>query len=74
MPGSARVDGSKAQLTAAAVTLGQRFFGAGACSVALLEADSEHLVFRVATGQGAEQVLGLRIPVRTGIAGYAVSS
>jgi GAF domain-containing protein len=54
--------------------LGQRIFGAGACSVALLDDDSEHLVFRAATGEGAQEVLGLRIPVSTGLAGYAVSS
>jgi len=73
MPGTDHTSAHDALLTTA-VALGQRIFGAGACSVALLEDDSEHLVFRAATGQGAQELLGLRIPVSTGIAGLTVSS
>lgn len=54
--------------------LGRRIFGAAACSVALLDADDEHLVFRAASGAGADEILGLRLPVSKGIAGWVVSS
>jgi GAF domain-containing protein len=54
--------------------LGLRVFRAAACSIALLEPDDEHLVFRAASGEGAEEVVGLRVPVSTGIAGWVVSS
>lgn len=73
MPGTENTSAHDVLLTTA-VELGRRIFGAGACSVALLEDDSEHLVFRAATGEGAQEVLGLRIPVSTGIAGLTVSS
>lgn len=46
--------------------------GAAACSVALLE--DEELVFRAAAGVGAAEVLGVRLPVGRGIAGWAVAS
>ncbi|MEO6714093.1 MAG: GAF domain-containing protein, partial [Mycobacteriales bacterium] len=54
--------------------LGQRMFGAAACSVALLDDEGEHLIFRAAQGDGAQEVIGLRLPVSLGIAGWAVSS
>ncbi|MGY1717258.1 GAF domain-containing protein [Geodermatophilus sp. SYSU D01106] len=54
--------------------LGRRTFGAAACSLAVLEDDDEHLRFRAASGAGAEEVLGLRLPVSRGIAGWVVSS
>ena len=46
--------------------------GAAACSVALLEGDE--LVFRAAAGVGAAEVIGVRLPVGRGIAGWAVAS
>lgn len=46
--------------------------GAAACSVALL--DGSELEFRVASGAGADEVVGLRIPVDRGIAGWVVAS
>lgn len=54
--------------------LGRRSFGAAACSLAVLEDDDEHLLFRAASGAGAEEVVGLRLPVSRGIAGWVVSS
>jgi GAF domain-containing protein len=56
------------------VELGRLVLGAQACSLAVLDADEEHLVFRAACGAGAEDVTGLRLPVRRGIAGWVVSS
>jgi GAF domain-containing protein len=46
--------------------------GAAACSVALL--DGSELEFRVASGAGADEVVGLRIPTDRGIAGWVVAS
>lgn len=49
-------------------------FGAQACSIALLDADEDNLVFTVASGAGADSVVGLTVPVGVGIAGWVVSS
>ncbi len=61
-------------LLASIAELGRRIFGAAACSLALLEDDDEHLVFRAASGAGAGEVVGMRLPVSKGIAGWVVSS
>jgi GAF domain-containing protein len=58
----------------ALVQLGRRVFDAAACSLAVLEPDEEHLLFRAADGAGAEEVIGLRLPVSRGIAGWVVAS
>jgi GAF domain-containing protein len=49
-----------------------RLFGAAASSIALVDETQQTLQFRVATGAGAESVIGMRIPVGEGIAGYVV--
>jgi GAF domain-containing protein len=49
-------------------------FQAVACSLAVLEPDEEHLLFRVAVGVGADDIVGRRLPVGRGIAGWAASS
>src|SRR3954454_12584792 len=49
-------------------------FGAEACSIALLDAEEENLVFTAASGAGAEAVLGLTVPVGVGIAGWVVGA
>lgn len=49
-------------------------FDAAACSVALLDEQSGELVFEAASGVGANEILGRRMPSGTGIAGWAVSS
>ncbi|MGY1701838.1 GAF domain-containing protein [Geodermatophilus sp. SYSU D00766] len=61
-------------LLASLTDLGRRSFGAAACSLAVLEPDEEHLLFRAASGEGAAEVVGLRLPVSRGIAGWVVSS
>ena len=57
-------------ITAAA----RELFDAAACSLALLDETQETLVFHVASGAGAEEVVGQRVPVDRGIAGWVVSS
>jgi GAF domain-containing protein len=49
-------------------------FGAEACSLALLTDDQTELVFYVASGVGAQDVVGMRVPVGRGIAGWVVTS
>jgi GAF domain-containing protein len=56
------------------VEMGRLVLGAAACSLAVLDRDEEHLVFRAACGAGAGEVTGLRLPVSRGIAGWVVSS
>jgi GAF domain-containing protein len=57
-------------ITAAA----RELFDAAACSLALLDEAQETLTFHVASGAGAEEVVGQRVPVDRGIAGWVVSS
>lgn len=52
----------------------RKVFDAQACSIALLDADEERLVFAAASGVGADSVVGLSVPVGVGIAGWVVSS
>jgi signal transduction protein with GAF and PtsI domain len=63
-----------ANLLAETVTNVRETFGAAACSLALLEEDEEHLVFRFASGAGASEILGQRVPVSVGIVGWVASS
>ena len=49
-------------------------FSAAACSLALLDEQKEELTFFVASGAGASEVIGLKVPVGRGIAGWVVSS
>jgi GAF domain-containing protein len=49
-------------------------FGARACSIAVFDPESGELVFAAATGSAATSVVGMRLPVKRGIAGYAVAS
>jgi GAF domain-containing protein len=57
-------------ITAAA----RELFAAAACSLALLDEAQETLTFHVASGAGAQEVVGQRVPVDRGIAGWVVSS
>jgi GAF domain-containing protein len=56
------------------VATGRSAFRAAACSVAALDATGASLVFRAASGEGADEVVGVTIPVSRGIAGWAVVS
>jgi GAF domain-containing protein len=73
-PGNQRLAEFQAQALQSVTDLGRRIFGAAACSLALLEADDEHLRFLAASGEGAAAVVGLKLPVSRGIAGWVVSS
>ena len=64
--------GLEVELLTGIVAATRERLGAAACSVALL--DGEELVFRAAAGVGAAEVIGLRLPVGRGIAGWTVAS
>jgi GAF domain-containing protein len=49
-------------------------FEAAACSLALLDNNDTELVYYVASGAGAEDVVGMRMPSGQGIAGWVVMS
>jgi GAF domain-containing protein len=49
-------------------------FRAAACSVALLDENTDELVFHVASGAGEEDVTGLRMPAHRGVAGWVLMS
>jgi GAF domain-containing protein len=52
----------------------RRVYRAAACSVAELREQQGVLVYRVADGEGAEGVRGLRLPLGRGVASYVASS
>lgn len=58
------------ELLQTVVEAAARLFGAAASSIALLDEEHKMLEFRVATGAGAREVVGMRIPMSQGIAGY----
>jgi GAF domain-containing protein len=52
----------------------QQYFGAAACSIAALDDEAEELVYIASSGAGAEAVVGIRLPVGRGIAGWVAQS
>ena len=62
------------QLLQAVCDAAKELFGAAACSIALVEEETDEIVYRVASGKGAAAVLGLRLPLGKGVAGWVVSS
>lgn len=52
------------------VAAAARIFGAGAAAILLVDEDDETLVFRVAVGRNPDNLVGTRIPIDKGIAGY----
>lgn len=59
---------------AAAVTGIREVFGAAACSFAQVQPGGDTLLFVAADGVGAEQMLGVSLPVSRGIAGWVAMS
>lgn len=62
------------ELLSAVVDAARELFGAGACSIALLDEATDELVYRVASGAGASDVVGLRLPLGRGVAGWVAAS
>jgi GAF domain-containing protein len=63
---------SQSRLLTTIVAALRQQLSAAACSVALL--DDDQLEFRAADGVGADLVVGMRLPVGRGLAGYVVAS
>ena len=72
--GPALVPAGHEELVRSITAAAKYLFQAAACSVALLSDDQSELVFYVASGEGAENVEGMRIPSSQGIAGWVVTS
>jgi GAF domain-containing protein len=62
------------ELLAAVCRTTRRALGAAACSVAVLDEPGGELLYRAADGEGADTVVGVRLPVDRGLAGYVASS
>jgi len=72
--GRARLPGSADALLESIVEGAARIFGAAAASIALVDEATHSLEFVVAYGAGRDAVVGQRIPLGQGIAGYVAMS
>jgi len=60
------------ELLQSIVDAAAQIFGAAAASIALVDETQQKLIFKVATGAGKENVIGLSIVLDQGLAGYVV--
>ena len=70
--GRAILPSSNRDLLQSIVDAAARIFGAAAASIALVDEKQQALEFKVAYGVGNEDVVGMRISLDSGIAGYVV--
>ena len=63
-----------ARVSEAVTALARRVFGAAACSIAVLDEDNDQLVYVAATGIGAAEIIGTRLPLGRGFAGWVAQS
>ena len=68
--GRSILPGSHDELLQTIVEAAARIFSAAAASIALVDEKNQTLVFDVAYGAGRDEVIGMRIPINEGIAGY----
>ena len=68
--GKAVLPSSNIELLQSIVDAAARIFGAAAASIALVDNTGKNLVFKVASGEGQDEIIGLSIPIDKGIAGY----
>jgi transcriptional regulator with GAF, ATPase, and Fis domain len=68
--GRAVFPSSNLELLQSIVDAAARIFGAAAASISLVDREGHELAFKVAYGVGREDVVGRRIPLGKGIAGY----
>jgi GAF domain-containing protein len=61
-------------LLAAITEVARGIFGAMASSILLLDEEADELVFEAIAGYGEDELVGLRIPSGTGIAGWVLST
>jgi GAF domain-containing protein len=72
--GKALLPASNTELLQTVVDAAARIFGAAAASICLVDETDQVLVFKVAYGAGKDEVLGMRIPIDRGIAGYVANT
>lgn len=70
LSGRAVLPRSNQDLLQSIVEAAARIFGAGASSIALVDEESQELEFKVAYNVHDKDVVGMRIPIDKGIAGY----
>jgi signal transduction protein with GAF and PtsI domain len=68
--GRAVLPSSNDALLNAIVTAAARIFGAAGATIFLVDEEGQSLVFRVAVGKDTGRLLGVKIPLDSGIAGY----
>jgi GAF domain-containing protein len=61
-------------LLQATVEVARAIFGAKAASVFLLDEEAEELVFEAVAGEGEDELIGMRFPAGTGIAGWVLTT
>lgn len=54
------------------VDVARAIFGASASSIFLLDEESDELVFEAVSGQGEGEIVGMRFPSSTGVAGWVL--
>ncbi len=67
-------DEAHRSLLQATVEVARAIFGAKAASVFLLDEEADELVFEAVAGEGAGELIGMRFPAGTGIAGWVLTT
>jgi GAF domain-containing protein len=67
-------EAGRRELLQSIVELTRSVFGAQACSIMRFDEPAQELVFEAVAGEGADILVGRRIPARTGIAGWSLAS
>jgi GAF domain-containing protein len=67
-------DEAHRSLLQATVEVARAIFGAKAASVFLLDEQADELVFEAVAGEGEGELLGMRFPAGTGIAGWVLTT
>jgi GAF domain-containing protein len=60
------------ELLQSIVDVARALFGAKASSIFLFDDESEELVFEAVSGEGEDNLIGMRLPASTGIAGWVL--
>jgi GAF domain-containing protein len=67
-------DEAHRELLQATVEVARAIFGAKAASVFLLDEEADELVFEAVAGEGEGELIGMRFPADTGIAGWVLTT
>ena len=68
--GRALIPSSDLPLLQSIVDAAAQIFGAAAASIALVDEEHKELEYKVSHGAGNEEIVGMRLPIDKGIAGY----